>query len=341
MTYTVETFLPANFPVGMVVLPDGGMLYNEKTTGNVRLIRADGTRQLTPVIHLPITALQERGMLGITIDPDFEDNRLVYVVHTREGTARDFPANTLVRFRLNDEGQGEDLETLFSVPIETGSLLHNGGHVHFDAQGALYLTLGDYGNPAYAQDSEAPQGAIHRFILTDDGIQAHPDNHYGNSVYAIGFRNPFDFAFDPVSGRLFVTEVGPDCDDEINIVIPPFNYGWREGYECVGMGHVADVPLYSPPLMSFTPVITPTGIIFYDHPAVPAWHNDLFFCDWNYGDLWRVVLDETRGVVVDAYTLDLGTATCRISLVVGADGALYFGTVGAGGGAIVRLVPHQ
>lgn len=338
--YRVETYAPANFPVGMVFAPDGSLFYNEKITGNVRRIAPDGVTQRTPVISLPTNALQERGMLGITLDPAFEDNSLIYVMHTREGTARDYPANTLVRFRY-EAGRGHDLETLWSVPITTGQLLHNGGNVHFDAQGYLFVSLGDYGEAAYAQDTSTPQGGIHRFIVTDEGLQPAPGNPFGddNSLYAYGLRNPFDFTFDPLGGRLFVSEVGPSCDDEINLILPGFNYGWGPDYQCVGLDLIPGLPLYARPLLSFTPVEAPTGIVFYDHPAIPAWQGDLFFCNWNFGDLRRVVLDETRTRVEAVYDINLGGVMCRIDLVVGPDGALYFGTVGEGGGAIMRLVP--
>lgn len=341
--YIVEEVSKANFPVGMVFLPDGAMLYNEKTTGNVRLIHADGTPQREPVLTLPTDALQERGMLGITIDPAFTDNGYVYVVHTRTGDARNYPTNTLVRFTLID-GEAQDVRTLARYPITTGELLHNGGNVHFSPDGHLFLSLGDFGKPANAQDLSVPQGKLLRFRLTEDGtLLPAVGNPYGddNPAYAIGLRNPFDFTFDPVTGNLFSAEVGPSCDDEINLILPGFNYGWDEGYQCSGRAVLARYRPYMPPLLSFTPVIAPTGIAFYVGDAFPMWQNDLFFCDWNFGELRRVVLNSTRTGVESVHLIPLGDAKCKLDLLVGADGALYFGTVGAGGGAIMRLRPYE
>lgn len=88
-TYILEEYVPANFPVGMVFAPDGRLFYNEKITGNVRVVSADGILQVEPVITLATNALQERGMLGIAISPTFEDDHLLYVMYTAEGTARD------------------------------------------------------------------------------------------------------------------------------------------------------------------------------------------------------------------------------------------------------------
>ncbi len=339
-TYRLERYLLANFPVGMAFLPDGTLLYNEKTTGSVRLVTPEGRLQPQPVLTLPTSALQERGMLGLAVDPNFEQTRYIYVVHTREGTARDFPANQLVRFRL-EEGRGVDPQVLASYPITNGSLLHNGGNVHFGTDGRLYLSLGDYGEAVHSQDLNSPLGKILRFQVTEDGLIPAVGNPYGddNPAYAIGFRNPFDFTFDALTGRLYVSEVGPSCDDEINLVLPGFNYGWRPDYECVGTGLIRGLTLYAPPLLSFTPVEAPTGIIVYRGAAFPAWQGNLLFCNWNFGDLRRVVLSADGTKAEAVHKLDLGRVGCRIDLVEGPDGAIYFGTVEAGSGAIMRLVP--
>ena len=338
--YRVEQFIPANFPVGMAFAPDGSLFYNEKTTGSVRRVLPDGTLQRAPVVTLPTNALQERGMLGLALAPDFAESQTIYVVHTREGTARDWPANNLVRLRL-EEGLAIEQEVLLSVPITNGQLMHNGGNIHFDSEGHLFFSLGDYSEAAHAQDLSTPQGAIHRFIVTEEGLLPAPGNPFGeaNSIWAYGLRNPFDFTIDPFSNALFVAEVGPSCDDEINRVLPGMNYGWGVDYRCVGTDPIEGLADYMPPLLSFTPVIAPTGIIVYDHPAIPEWEGYLFFCDWIFGEMQRVVLNDERDAVLAVFPVDLGGVQCRIDLVIGPEGALYFGTVGSGGGAIMRLVP--
>jgi aldose sugar dehydrogenase len=338
-TYRVEQFAPANFPVGLTFAPDGRLFYNEKTTGNVRVVTADGTTQRDPVLSVTVDSLVERGMLGLSADPNFEENDYIWLVYTAVGTAADWPANKLVRFREVD-GIAQEVEEFYSLPITTGELHHNGGNVHFDADGRLYLSIGDYGDPTNAQDIDTPQGAIHRFDVTDDGLTPAADNPFDdNSLYAYGFRNPFDFDFDPVSGQVWATENGPSCDDEVNLVLAGFNYGWNEAYACYGTGIVPKMENFMPPLISFDPTIGISGVIFYDGDAFPEWENDLFFCDWVNGDLHRAVVDETRSRVLDYYPLDLDGVTCKIDITVGPDGALYFGTVGDGDGYIYRIVP--
>src|SRR5690606_11292040 len=97
---------------------------------------------------------------------------------------------------------------------------------------------------------------------------------------------------------------------------------------------------YVAPMLSFTPVISPTGILVYDGEAFPEWQGNLFFCNWNTGVLHRVVLDETRRQAAEVYEMDLGGQTCKLDLIQGNDGALYFGTVGNSEGVILRLIPN-
>ncbi|MFW5748710.1 MAG: PQQ-dependent sugar dehydrogenase, partial [Chloroflexota bacterium] len=199
--YTVEAFIPANFPVGLAFAPDGRLFYNEKTTGSVRVVLPDGTRPTEPVITLPTDSLQERGMLGIAVDPDFERNNLLWLVHTAAGTAANWPSNRLLRFPVGENNTAGEPETLIDLPITNGELLHNGGNVHFDADGRLFISFGDYGDASNAQNLDTMQGALHRFDVTEDGLVAAEGNPFEpSSIYAYGFRNPWDFDFDPVTG---------------------------------------------------------------------------------------------------------------------------------------------
>ncbi len=339
VAYTVELHQSAYFPVSMVFAPDGRLFFTEKISGNVRVMGADGVLQPEPVLHLAVSALQERGMLGIALDPAYEENGYIWIVYTAAGTVRDWPANNLARFR-EENGVGYDLEIFLSVPIDNGELIHNGGNVHFDDEGYLYLSIGDYNDATNGQDLSVMQAKIHRFAVTDEGLVPAPGNPFeDNSTYAYGLRNSFDFTFDPISGNLFATENGLHCDDEINLILPRFNYGWSETYECVGMELISGLRLYAPPLLTYTPPTSPTGIIFYNHPAIPEWQGDMFFCSWNFGTMHRAVLNEGRTRVEAVYDIDLGDMQCRIDITVGPEGALYFTSVEEDMGGIYRLSP--
>lgn len=337
--YRVERFLLADFPVGLAFTPAGELLYTEKSTGNVRLVHADGRRQHAPVLRVAVNALQERGMQNITLDPDYENNGHVWVFYTAAGTAKAYPANKVLRFRL-ENGRAYDQTNMFAVPIDSGFLVHNGGGLQFDDDGFLYVGIGDYGDASRPQDLTLPHGKIHRFAVSGDRLTAPDDNPIaGSSIFAYGFRNPFDYAFDPLSGRLFATDNGDKCDDEINLILPGYNYGYRQEYECVGRQYIAGLGRYLPPLASYTPTIAPVGIVFYEGDAFPRWRNDLFFCSWNDGKLHHLRLSESRNRILFDRHLELGAVHCRIDITVSPDGAIYFGTIDDEGGAIYRLVP--
>jgi glucose/arabinose dehydrogenase len=323
VTYTIESVIQANFPVALAFAPDGRLFYTEKHNGAIRVVSPDGVLQDEPVLQLPTSGLLERGMIGIAFDPDYETNQYMWVFHTARGSDTTYPANNVVRFREVD-GLGIEPMVMLSVPVTNDSAIHNGGNLRFDEQGFLIVSLGDYNDPANAQNLDVPQGKLLRFEVSGDELLPAPDNPFpDNSTYAYGLRNPFDFAFDPISGQVFLTENGPECDDEINRVVPGKNYGWRPDYQCVGTD-MLDLEDYVPPLLSFNPSQAPTGITFYNHEAIPEWNGDLFYCTFLGGVLHRVVLNEARDAIVQVEDLDMQGSDCRIDVEVGPDGAIYF-----------------
>lgn len=340
--YTVERYLVANYPVALAFAPDGRLFYTEKNTGSVRVVTPDGTRQIEPVITLPTSPIAERGLLGIALDPDYEENGFIWVAHIAEATARDFASNNIVRFHEQD-GVGSDPQVMFALPITNNALIHMGGNLRFDPDGHLYYSIGDNEVPAHSQDISTPQGAIHRFALVDDELVPAPGNPFdGSSIYAYGLRNPFDFAIDATGDRLrvFATDNGDQCDDKVNLILPGFNYGMGPDYTCGGTAAGIDLTYYQPPLVAFTPSEAPTGIVVYDHEAVPEWRGEVFFCAWNSGLIRRMTLNENRNRMESMMALEMGEAQCRIGLAVGPEGGLYFSMVGADGGAIYRLLPQ-
>lgn len=346
VSYTVELYTQANYPIALDFAPDGRLFYTEKTTGSVRVINADGSLQPEPVITLPTSALVERGLLGIALDPAYASNGMIWVLHTAEATARDYAANRVVRFHEAD-GVGSDPEVMLSIPLTENNLIHNGGNLHFDKNGYLYLTIGDYENAANAQDLSVMPGKIHRFALRDEGLVPAPGNPFSGeneiaSIYAYGLRNSFDFAFDTKSDYLFATENGLHCDDEVNIILRGFNYGHGENYTCGKYAAGINTVYYRQPLLSFTPTIAPTGIIVYDHPAAPAWQDNIFFCSWTDSEPLRMLtLDAKRQKVLTTTDIPLPRGVqCRIDIAVGPEGGLYFTTVNENGGAIYRLLPE-
>jgi hypothetical protein len=195
----------------------------------------------------------------------------------------------------------------------------------------LYVSIGDNFDAANAQDLARLQGKLHRFEpsapLTAPASNPLYDGPGPNadSIFAYGFRNPFDFDFDPVSGVLFAGDNGIACDDELNRVLPGYNYGWRVNYPpCDDASPGGPDPAFNtiPPLMHWTYSAVPTGVAFYDGDLFPEWKNDLFVCHWKDGSLNHFKLNGARDAIV-AHTVVDGV-TCHVDVETGLNGAFYF-----------------
>ena len=315
-----------DFPVAMAFTPDGRLFITEKG-GNLRLIVNDEL-QNAPVITLPTDTLGERGLLGIAIDPDFESNHYIWLYHTAPGQGEDgLPENRVVRFTERD-GVGFDPEIALVVPIQgENSGRHNGGNIHFGPDGMLYVTIGDNEIPAMSQDPNVIPGKIHRFVPGVPLIIPDDNPLPNNSLYAYGLRNSFDFTFDPLSGAMLATENGPECDDEINLILPGGNYGWGPDYQC-GRHQRDSEGLYDAPLHSLTPPFGLTGIIAYEHGLIEQWQGKFLYCAWNTGGMYLLTLNEARDEVVSVEQVALGNTECRTTLTVGPAGRVYYAAPG-------------
>jgi glucose/arabinose dehydrogenase len=165
----------------------------------------------------------------------------------------------------------------------------------------------------------------------DDG---NPGSGNDDRIYALGLRNSFDFDFHPLTGDLIATENGPSVDDEVNIILPGFNYGWP-----IVTG-IAGNPLYEDPILEYTPTIAPTGLTFLTGGEFPGWENDLLFVAWNTGQIRKVELapPDYREVLNVRIVTSLSFLN---DIEVGPDGWIYLARGPySGSGTIYRLRPR-
>jgi glucose/arabinose dehydrogenase len=307
-------------PWQIAFLPDRRALITERT-GRVRLLAADGTLRERPVAEIAVRSVGEGGLLGLAVDPRFEENRLVYLYRTVES------GNEVVRYRL--EGAQLTGATVVLDGIEAAAI-HDGGRIHFGPDGALYASTGEAGEPALAQDPDSLNGKILRLTGFREGRAE-------VAVISSGHRNVQGFDWDE-RDRLFATEFGPDSDDEVNLIRRGRNYGWPEaqGTES-GAG-------FEPALVEYQDVISPSGATFVSMPG-SEWSGSLMFGALSGEQIRRVVFDGTVPTVDEAlFEGDLG----RVRTVVeGPDGALYAltnntdgrGSPSAGDDRVVRIIP--
>ncbi len=340
VTLTTVLTEGVDFPTALAAAPDGRLFFAEKGGFNngdvdtyVRVIEG-GKLRPEPWITVTVNTEQERGLDGLTIDPLFAQNSYVYLYMTTPSSSL---SNQIVRYREDPATRtGRDPVVIFNVPITNGTIIHMGGGLHFGPDDMLYLSMGDNANSHWSQDLTMPQGKIHRmnrwgYPPADNPFFFDP-NVPVKTIFAYGLRNSFDFDFDPVSGYMFASENGWNCDDELNRMISGGNYGW--GMYPDGLCPYPDGGVL--PLRQWTPTIAPTGVAFYDNPAIPSWQGSLFMCDYNHGALHRFTLDPSRTIVVSESILDIDVP-CTLDLLVDRDGSLLFSTVGG----IYRLAPNH
>lgn len=257
-------------PIALVFSGNGRAFFSERVTGNIWEVIGDKKYRI--VKHLPVvqaTGHHEAGVLGVVLDPKFEENGFIYAFFT-EGVNLDNANNKVIRFNIDT---GKETVLLTGIP---GGRIHNGGIMAFSPDdGKLYIGVGiDNPYKDRSEDKDYLGGKILR--INPDGSIPDDNPNQGSPVYSIGHRNIFGLAFKPRTGQLYVCDVGPDADDEINIAIPNGNYGWPHvvGY--------TDDPRYVSPIMTYTPVITPTQSFFYD--------DSLYFGSFNEGTVHKLTL---------------------------------------------------
>lgn len=334
--YQVETFASGlGFITDIDFGPDGRLYYLDSNYQEIRVLDAEGKRVSQIPLPAPpgysrFTILQA---LGLALDPDFTHTDAFYIHYLDETTW----ANRVLRFRYSS-GAVTDVVSLLNEPLPPNPsdpthpcTDHNGGHLAFGPDGMLYVPLGDNCHSELVPDLSRPQGSVLRISPTDGSApignpfsdDAGPND---DRLWAKGLRNPFGLSFDPVQGDLWLTDNGPSCQDEVNRVIAGGNYGWPLSsisyFECKDPG-----PPYLPPLWQWTPTLAPTGIVVYRNGENTAWEGSLFMCDFNNGGLHRLALDAERTQVVSDEVLDIKPAICKLDVVVGPGGVLYFADV--------------
>jgi putative heme-binding domain-containing protein len=214
----------------MEVAPDGRIFVCEQT-GALRVIK-DGKLLPEPFVKLPVDATWERGLIGVTIAPDFPKNPSVFVCYV---AAKPYPHHVVSRFTAQGDRakpgseflllEGDD-QTKLGGTVPAG---HQGGALHFGKDGKLYIAIGDQTAGKPAQELNSLLGRLLRInpdgSIPDENPFASQATGKYRATWALGLRNPFTFAVQPETGRLFLNDVGGQAE-EINEGIAGANYGW-------------------------------------------------------------------------------------------------------------------
>jgi uncharacterized repeat protein (TIGR03806 family) len=304
----------------MEVGPDGRIFVCEQT-GTLRVVK-DGTLLPRPFVTLKVDSFWERGLIGVALDPDFAANHHLYLCYV---TPDPYPHHRISRFTAEGdvavEGsevvlfEGDD-QTRLGGEVPAG---HQGGAIHFGKDGKLYVALGEQTAGRPSQDMGSLLGKMLRLnrdgsIPEDNPFARNARGKY-RAIWALGLRNPFTFAVQPDTGRIFINDVGGERE-EVNEGFAGANYGWP----AVEHGPTAD-PRFRGPIHHY-PTSSVTGGAFCpaDFAAFPPeCRGKYFFMDFIKG--WMKVLDPDR----PAAAADFAAGLARpVDLKFAPDGALYY-----------------
>jgi glucose/arabinose dehydrogenase len=345
--FTLETVATGlKVPTDMAFLSDDVILVLEKNNGTVRKV-VNGTVLQEPILDVAVATKDQRGMLGIDVVQNIGYTYVfLYYTEAKEQDGEDLQGiepplgNRLYRYELENNG---NITTLVNgtllLDLPAVASYHNGGKIKIGPDGNLYITIGDQQDPREQEPLTHltttqnvpkglfPDGTAGILRLTQDGKPV--GNVLGGErpvdlYYAYGIRNSFGIDFDPVTGKLWDTEIGPNGEDEINIVEPAFNSGWRKiqgladsqsevsglvkfpglsvrQYSIIGLVEELSYRIqglggkYSDPELVWEDPIVPTAIEFLDSKLFGGkYQNDIFVGSFNDGRILHFHLNEQR-----------------------------------------------
>lgn len=337
-------------PWSIAFLPGGDMLVTERP-GRLRIVR-DGTLLPEPVAGVPaVHAEGQGGLLDVVPHPQFATNRLLYISFSKPLEGEEGATTAVVRARFEND-QLSNVEQIFEA--ESRGRGHYGCRIVFDANGFMFLTVGDRQVPPSgelethpAQDLSNHHGVTIR--LHDDGRVPEDNPFVGRDgakpeIWSYGHRNPQGLAIQPETGAIWITEHGPQGGDELNLVRPGLNFGWpvigfgvnyrsgatiHDGTHREGMEQPAHI---------WVPSVGASGLMFYTGDRFSGWRGHLFAGGLAGETLDRLVLEDTN--VVRHETVLQGIGRIR-DVRQGPDGYIYLAIDHRGGEPtpIVRLEP--
>lgn len=335
-------------PWALAFLPDGRFLVTERG-GALRIVSDNGVG--AEIAGVPqVVAQGQGGLLDVVLAPDFAETGQLYLSFSEPAADAGAPNGTgtavmSARLELDgDGGQLVDQAVIFRMNQFDGSTRHFGSRIVIGQDGNLFVTLGERGNGARAQDPADLAGGVVR-IAPDGSV---PDDNpqlegWAPEFWSIGHRNPQGATLRDSDGALFAVEHGARGGDEVNLVQAGRNYGWPEiaygtDYDgsAIGVGQAQEG--MEQPLHYWDPSISPSGLDFYEGALFADWAGDLMLGGLSGQVLVR--LDMEGDAVVGEERLFEGQLGRIRDVRVGPDGALYLLT-DEGNGRLIRVAPAE
>ena len=324
-------------PTAMEFAPDGRLFVAEQR-GTLRVVKAGGKLATFLNISGGVDSAGERGLLGVTVDPGFSTNHYVYLYYTQRATGTTPAHNRVIRVTARgNRAVAGSKKLILRLDNLSSATNHNGGAIHFGKDGKLYVAVGDNARDGNAQSLRNLKGKMLR--INKDGTIPRDNPFYNRAtgknraIWARGLRNPFSFAIQPRTGKMFINDVGEQTWEEINREAARANFGWPrfEGPE--------SKPKYRSPVFAYRQGSTKTtgcaitGGAFYNPTTrqFPRAHvGDYFFADFCSG--WIRSYDSATDTASGFAT----GLSAPVDLKVSKGGGLYYLSRGDGSVGKVR-----
>lgn len=318
-------------PWAVTPLPDGRLAITEKG-GTMRIATTDGNVS-TPITGFPeVDDRSQGGLLDVAPAPDFSSSRMLYFTfaeRTAQGSLTAVGKGKL----SDDETKIEDFQIIYrAIPYYDNSM-HFGSRLLFDKNGHIFATTGERSDLATrpnAQKLNTGHGKV--IYITTEGEPVPGNPFIGTEgalpeIYSYGHRNPQGLDIHPVTGELWLSEMGPRGGDEVNLIKPGKNYGWPTityGIEysgnIIGEG-ITQKEGMEQPVYYWDPVFSPSGMAFYSSNAIPEWENNLFIGGLNTKHIVRLVIKDNKVTGEERLLANEGQRFRDVA--DGNDGALY------------------
>jgi glucose/arabinose dehydrogenase len=337
-------------PWALAFLPDGNFLVTERP-GRLRIVTSKGEVK-KPIAGVPeVDARNQGGLLDVALDPDFEENRLVYLTYAEKGEGGT-NGTAVARGHLTESmsPQLRNVEVIFRQTPKKDSTLHFGSRLVFDNEGHLFVALGERSRVGMREESQKLDSHLGKVVrIWPDGTVPEDNPFVGAEdalpeIWSYGHRNQQGAALHPETGKLWTNEHGPRGGDEINIPEAGKNYGWpivSYGTEYsgapIGEGK-STAPGMEEPIHHWTPSIGVSGMAFYASDAIPEWQGSLFVGGLARPSLRRLTLDGQKVTAEETLLEDLGARIRDVRQ--GPDGALYLLTDDENG-KLLRIVKAE
>ena len=304
-----------------VAFPGNGDMWVLEQAGKIWIIR-NGKRLDAPLMDMTSKIVkmhngyEERGLLGIAFHPQFTTNKKFYLFYSRPSATFNH-TGVVAEYKLTDHLPVNPNSGRIILTVDEPDGNHNGGCIKFGPDGYLYISFGDgggqhdqHGTIGNGQDLNTLLGKILRIDVNTENTYKIPDDNpfvgkqnVRPEIWAYGFRNPYRFSFDKVSGQLFAGEVGQDLWEEVDIVKKGANYGWRimEGTHCHNLQNIPDSSCdtsgITMPIDEYSHKIgiSVMGGYVYNGTQLPVLQSKYVFADWTgpvfylqkLGDKWK------------------------------------------------------